>query len=182
MQQSFSAGDTLKIEKNIDGFPSMEFGIAISLRAPGSAIDIKEGAEGVTIAHNGTGFLITVSSATTKTWKSGCHSYAVYMIKGDERYTVEVGHVEIKPDIEAQTDYDGRSHVKKVLDAIEAVIEKRASNDQMSYTIAGRSLSRIPIPELLKLRDVYRIEYNREMKAADIARGEYRGGMLKVRF
>lgn len=54
------------------------------------------------------------------------------------------------------------SHAQKVLDAIEAVLEKRATLDQQRYSIADRELVRTPIPELLLLRDRYRSEVRRE--------------------
>ena len=52
-------------------------------------------------------------------------------------------------------------HVRRVIDAIEAVIERRATKDQKSYSIDGRSLERTPIDELLLLRDRYRAEWQR---------------------
>jgi hypothetical protein len=73
--------------------------------------------------------------------------------------TVEAGEVRIAPDLSAQgAGVDSRDHVRKVLDAIEAVIENRASIDQQSYQINNRSLQRTPLNELLKLRSRYRAE------------------------
>jgi hypothetical protein len=51
----------------------------------------------------------------------------------------------------AQVDgYDGRDHVRRVLDAIEAVIENRATIDQQHYQINNRSLTRILVPAALE--------------------------------
>jgi hypothetical protein len=55
-----------------------------------------------------------------------------------------------------------RTHAKRVLDAIEAVLENRANLDQQSYTVEGKRLDRTPISELLKLRREYQAEYNLE--------------------
>ena len=55
--------------------------------------------------------------------------------------------------------------VQRTLEAIEAVIEKRASIDQERYKINNRELWRTPIPELLVMRDRYRSELRR-LKAA----------------
>ena len=65
----------------------------------------------------------------------------------------------------------GDSHAQTVLDAIEAVIENRASLDQQSYTIAGRRLDRMPIADLLMLRDRYKAEVFKEEVEARIAAG-----------
>lgn len=78
--------------------------------------------------------------------------------------------------------YDGRSIAKKTLDAIEAVILNRASKDQQSYTIAGRSLIRSTPLELLALRKEYRKLYNKELRAEKIANGESPGRKIYVRF
>ena len=69
--------------------------------------------------------------------------------------------------------HDARSHVQRVLDAIEAVLEKRATLDQEQYRINNRELRRTPIADLLKLRDRYRGELAR-MKAAS------KGGLFGV--
>ena len=53
---------------------------------------------------------------------------------------------------------DRADHAEKTLKNIEAVLEGRASNDVMQYSIAGRSLSRIPITELIAWRDALRQE------------------------
>jgi hypothetical protein len=71
---------------------------------------------------------------------------------------------------------------KTVLDAIEAVIENRASQDQMSYSIAGRSLSRMSIDDLMKFRDRYYSEYQEEIKKSRIKNKQDSGNLVKVRF
>jgi hypothetical protein len=72
--------------------------------------------------------------------------------------------------------------LRKVLDAIQATIEGRASQDQMSYSIAGRSLSRMSIDDLLTFRNRYRAEYNEELKKARIKNKQDSGNTIKVRF
>lgn len=73
-----------------------------------------------------------------------------------------------------------KSHAKKVLEKVEAVIENRASKDDLSYTIKGRSLSRIPIQDLLLLRKEYLKEYEKEKRDKDIKEGK--GAGMTVRF
>ncbi|WP_123711612.1 hypothetical protein [Sinobacterium caligoides] len=74
---------------------------------------------------------------------------------------------------------DDRTHAKRVLAAIEAVIEKRASRDQMAYSIDSRSLSRTPIADLMLLRDRYKTMVAMEDKKAA---GVSLIGRLRVRF
>ena len=75
-----------------------------------------------------------------------------------------------------------RSHSKIVLDSIEAVIEGRANMDQSSMSIAGRSLSRMSIDELLTFRDRYKAEWLKEVKLARIKNGDASGNTIKVQF
>lgn len=182
------AGDTLELSLSYEGYsPSDGWLVWIALRGNLKSIDIKASTSGVTVDTSNGCFDITVSPGTTDDYSAGDYQYSVYMYKGSptvtERHTVESGAVTIKSDLAVLTkDSDARSHVKKVLDAIEAVIENRASLDQMSYEIAGRKLSRMPIDDLLKLRDRYKTEYYREKRADRISQGLATNKQVKVRF
>lgn len=72
----------------------------------------------------------------------------------DSRLTVETGRVEILPDPTTATG-DQRSSGERILDAIKSTLEGRVSKDAESYSIEGRSISRTPIADLLRLREVY---------------------------
>lgn len=136
----------------------------------------------ITATESGSEYLIEVASATTAAYTSGTYSWQAYITRtsDSQRISVARGQWTVIPNLSAST-ADSRSHVKKVLDAIEAVIESRASLDQMSYSIAGRSLSRTPINDLLVLRDKYRSEYMRELDADRLSRGLARKNKLLVR-
>ena len=82
------------------------------------------------------------------------------------------------PKISTNTSIDVHSHARIVLSAIEAVIEGRASQDQMSYSIAGRSLSRMPIDDLLTFRDRYKAEWNKEKRLQRGKAGKGNDGII----
>jgi hypothetical protein len=69
-----------------------------------------------------------------------------------------------------------------MLEAINALLEGRATKDQQSYRIGDRELTRIPVPELLKLRDYYKAEAQRETNAAALASGVGRPRTILTRF
>jgi len=77
---------------------------------------------------------------------------------------------------------DTRSHVKKTLDNLEAVLEGKASSDVKAYTIAGRSLEKMPIVELIQWRDKYRAEYRDELRREAIKSGGQGVNAFQVRF
>jgi hypothetical protein len=184
VMDAIKAGTTLEMELTYPGYNSDTYDIEIALRGP-AVIDIKELVPGVTITGSGDTYSIQVTAAATALWTSyGMYWYSIILTDGTKRYEVATGSVEILRNLSAITTgtYDGRSHVKKTLDALEAVIEGRATSDVLSYSIAGRQISKIPITELLTLRDKYKTYYNDELTAEKLARGESAGGKIYVRF
>lgn len=137
----------------------------------------------ITATETTNDYLIEIASATTATYATGVfHWYAFITRTSDsERIAIDDGYAKIELNF-ADTNADHRSHAKKVLDAIEAVLENRASQDQMSYSIAGRSLSRMSIDDLMRFRDRYRAEYNRELKKWRIKNKQDTGNTIKARF
>lgn len=132
---------------------------------------------------NADDFKFTAAAATTVGYVVGDYLWQITATKTATRYTLADGWVSVLDDIAARSAaYDNRTHAKKVLDAIEAVLENRATLDQMAYQIAGRSLSRTPLPDLIKLRALYKDEYEGEQAAAKIAAGLGSGRKIMTRF
>jgi len=136
----------------------------------------------ITASESGSDYIIEVSQSTTAAYTAGVYHWQAYITRtsDSERVTVDSGTWEIKVNRDAATT-DPRNHVKKVLDAIESVIEGRASKDQESYSIQGRALSRTPIADLITLRDKYRAEWVREQRAERIKNNLGHSGVIKVR-
>jgi hypothetical protein len=128
-------------------------------------------------------YYIEVGSSTTASFSVGDYIWEAYITRSSdsERIMVDSGRTEITENL-ANTNADIRSHAKKVLDAIEAVIEGRATIDQSSFSIAGRSLSRMSVDELMTFRDRYKAEYLKEIKLARIRNKQGSGNTIKVRF
>jgi|TARA_R110002153_G_scaffold6540_1_gene29846 hypothetical protein len=75
-----------------------------------------------------------------------------------------------------------RSYNKQCLDAIEAVMLNKASMDQASMSIAGRSLSRTPWTELKDMHELYDRKVKAEIKRARIKNGGRSGNNVPVSF
>jgi|TARA_R100000081_G_scaffold89678_2_gene63076 hypothetical protein len=137
----------------------------------------------ITATETTTDYLVEIASATTAAYTAGEYNWYAFITRSSDsqRIAIDEGHTKLELNF-ANTNADNRSHAKKVLDAIQATIEGRASQDQMSYSIAGRSLSRMSIDDLLKFRDRYRAEYNREIKKLRIKNKQDTGNTIKVRF
>ena len=115
------------------------------------------------------GATLSAAAAVTSQWPAGTYHYGLRALEPGNDGAVEGlegGELRILADISLLEDgHDARSHAQRVLEAIEATIEGRASHDQESYSIKGRSLSRTPLAELLALRSHYRAELARDRAA-----------------
>jgi hypothetical protein len=132
---------------------------------------------------NADDFKFTATAAATAAYVAGDYKWQITATKNPIRYTIADGAVRLLDNIAGRAvAYDNRSHAKKVLDAIEAVIEGRATQDQASYQIGGRSLTKTPIPDLMKLRALYKSEYGDEQALASVDAGQGTGRKILVRF
>lgn len=127
---------------------------------------------------NGVFFRVARTAAQTTPFAAGKYDWVAIVSDGTNKWEVDRGRLNVLSDYVALTFSDNRTHARKVLEAIEAVIEGRASKDQEEYSIGDRSLKRTPIPELLKLRQTYRSEAAAEEALERIANGL--GGSAKV--
>ncbi len=171
-------GDTVKWKKSLpDYLPGDGWELTYAFVLEGASSDHQD----ATATDNGDGtHLVSFSSSD---FEVGIYHWQAYVTKAGERYTVANGQLSVKPDFATLTSgYDNRSHVKKVLDAIEAVLENRASEEQNYIMIGSTQITNIPHGELLALRSKYRIEYQRELQATRLANGLSGGNKIKVRF
>lgn len=176
MQRELIAGDSLDFETTVPGYLASD-GWTLTYRLvprSGSAAVIEFNA-----SASGDDYAIAVAAGATAQWAAGEYSWAAYVSKSGARHTVEDGTITIRPDpgaIPAGT--DTRSHAQIVLDAIEAVIERRATKDQEEYRIGDRMLKHTPLAELRAMRE----EYRREVAAETRKRLGIRSRDVFVRF
>lgn len=153
-----SAGVNFDSLATLTAYPAPDWVLSALLRGP-STIDLVASAEGS--QHR-----FVANGAATKDWTPGVYRYSLRATQGDDVEQIDSGTVEILADVADIV--DGTllvSHARKVLDAIEAVLEKRATQDQQKYVINNRELWRTPIQDLLLLRSTYRAEVRREDSA-----------------
>lgn len=154
---NITAGDTIDFEVGVPGYPRSDgWTLAYRLipRVGSTVISITAGAS----AYNGADYRVQAAASTTALYATGFYAWSALVSRGSERHQVLSGSLQVFADPGVVTTHDNRTHARKTLDAIEAVIEGRASKDQMAYTIGTRSLERTPLEDLLMLRDRYRAE------------------------
>ncbi|MCX7958836.1 MAG: hypothetical protein N3B13_07295 [Deltaproteobacteria bacterium] len=96
-----------------------------------------------------------------------------------ERYEIKSGVVKILPDL-SKNAVDVRSHYKKVLDALESVIENKATADQLSMSIAGVSISRMSADDIIRWYHFYRAKYEEEINKYKLENGSIVSNQIKV--
>lgn len=171
------SGDTIIWNTKVPDYPADE-GWALSYILKSKDANVAS----FNAVADGADYTATITATASTGYSEGEYHYQAFVTKGSERFTVDNGKITIKKNFADSGNYDDRTHAKIVLDAIESVIEGRATKDQESYTIAGRSLARTPIPDLLMMRSRYKAEVVREDRADRIRRGLGHTGRVKVRF
>lgn len=172
-----TAGDFWTWQISESDYPATSYTLTYALVSSDALISL-------TAAASGTDHLIEVAAATTAAYTAGTYHWQAYMTDGDgKRYKIREGTLDVLTDFATQsTGYDNRTHAQKTLDALEAVILGKAASDQLSYSIAGRSLSRMSPDELITWRDHYRAEVAKEKRAERRKRGSATGKQIKVQF
>ncbi len=139
----------------------------------------------ITAAPDGAGHLVELTALQTAiaTGSYGWQAIASRATPKLERILVGTGRTEFVLNYGVDTSTGpNKSHAQRMVEAIEAQLEGRATDGQRSMSINGRSLDRIPVLELMELRRVYRMELRSEEAA--IAQGVTPGKRrrIKVRF
>jgi hypothetical protein len=171
------AGDTFKWKVSLSDFPATNGWTLKYVFTNGSG-----GLGPYSSTADGDEHQMQLSMGATAAWAAGDYTFIAYVTDGTSRVTVDEGAITVKPDRSAAGAYDGRSHAQTTLDAIEAVIENRATLDQMKYAIAGRSLDRTPIADLLVLRATYKKEVAQERRADRVKAGLGINSKIRVEF
>lgn len=165
-------GDRVQWTKSFSEYPATAESWTLNyyLRAnlPGGQINI-------TASASGEEYAVDVSPSVSNGWTPGIYFWEAYVSKTGSRYKVGEGSITLKPDFSAiELPHDGRSHARKTLDSINAVIEGRATSDIQRYVVqaVGRSIDKMPIADLLKFRDYYFAEVKKEEGIANGGRGK----------
>jgi hypothetical protein len=178
MKSEIVAGDTLDFSTEVANYtPADGWTLKFRLvpRVSGTAILLTSAAsDGL---HR-----VQVGPTTTDDWAAGEYSWYSWVEKAGASYSVEQGQVTIKPDPRTTTaPLDNRSHARKVLEAIEAVIEGRASRDQQEYSIGDRTLKRTPMADLIMLQTRYSRLVAAEENEARLANGLGTKNVIRIR-
>ncbi len=156
------AGDSLEWEQSFDSFNTNSYNLSYILINSVGKITITATKD---LVNNE--FKVLVVPLNTLSYAVG--NYKIYAIVESLdlafKQTIDFGYIEVLESIFNSINKDVVSHNSKVLNSIKAVIENRATIDQMSYSIQGRSLSRMPVKDLIYFKQYYEGLVNSEVLA-----------------
>jgi hypothetical protein len=128
-------------------------------------------------------YLFQATSAVSAAFEVGYYHWQleVTQTSSGNRIVVERGEFEAVADLD-NNGADPRSNAEIMLAKIESLLIGRADKDVSSYSIQGRSISKMTISDLLLWRDYYRKEVLKERRDNAIELGRPTKTTMKVRF
>lgn len=128
-------------------------------------------------------YLFTVDSSTSATYDAGLYHWQLEITQtsSGNRIVVDIGDFEFLPDMD-NNQADPRTHAEIMVGKIESLLQGKADSDVSSYSIAGRSLTKLSFQELVDARDHYRREVVKHKNDALMKRGKKSGSTIQVRF
>jgi hypothetical protein len=124
-----------------------------------------------------------VASSASAGWPHGVYDYTLRAVDGSgNKREIETGTVRVQANVDISLPVDGRSHARRVLDAIEATLEGRASDDAQEISIRGRTIKSTPLADLMRMRSVYKAEVRAEEDARRASQGLPSRRLLRTRF
>jgi hypothetical protein len=128
-------------------------------------------------------YLFSVSSVDSALFLPGLYHWQLEITQtsSGNRIVVDIGDFTAVPDMDSNQ-ADPRIHAEIMVDKIETILQGKADSDVASYSIAGRSLTKLSFQELLDARDHYRREVVQHNNKELVKRGKKNGSTIQVRF
>lgn len=179
--QKIVIGDYLLWKRTdlVDDYPLADYSMEYVARITGGgSTEIKVAAQEL----NGT-YVFEVDSATSATFVAGFYHWQLEVTKtatGD-RVVIETGTFTAVEDLDVNG-ADPRTHAEIMIAKIESILQGKADADVSSYSINGRSLTKMSFQDLIEARDFYRKEYVKERRTEDARNGYRSSQTILVRF
>lgn len=158
---ALTAGDRWAWTDSLSDYPATLWTLTYYFRGPSPL-------EAAVATASGADHVIAVAASATAGLKQGAYDWqarAALIATPTTIATVQVGRLTVAANL-ANAAVDHRSFNVRVTEALQATIEGRATTDQLSMSIGGRSLSRMSWDELLSAYDRFKVLAASEKGAA----------------
>ena len=175
----FAIGDFVqwKREDIVGDYPTATHSAEYVARISGGGSEIK-----VTATETSTYYLFTIPSADSASFTKGHYHWQLEVTEtsSGNRIIIDTGTLDIEFDLD--NNVDPRSHAQIMIDKIESILQGKADADVASYSINGRSLTKMSFTDLIDARNFYRQEHAKELQKERALAGETTGATILVRF
>ena len=137
----------------------------------------------ITATDGGGYFLVQVDSTVTASYNAGFYHWQTDVIRNSDqnRITIDRGTFTAVADLD-QNSSDPRTHHEIMLSKIQSLLEGKADQDVSSYSIAGRSLTKMSFQELIDAEKYFAEKVRQEVARLDAKNHRDTGATVKVRF
>ena len=170
-----AAGVTATWQVSLSDYPASTWTLVYTLINSAAKISI-------TATANGVDHLVSVAPATTAGYTAGTYNWQATATDGVDTHVVREGCMEVVALFSAQSTLDARSHAAIMVDAIEAMLQGRASDEQRKFKIGDTEVEYLSPAEIQEWLNFYRNELSAEKRADAMAKGRGSSNIMRVRF
>ncbi len=164
---SLRVGDTWAWSRaDLTNYPASTWTLTYHFRNADDFFDVIASADGEA-------FSISVPAATTAAYTAGSYTWTALVFDGTDRHEVGNGVVNVLADVSVAAAFDGRSLPRRLLDAVNAILESRASADQIDLVNAAAG------DQSFARNTAGLIEYKSKLEL-EVKREEGSGGMKRI--
>lgn len=176
-----TVGDYLQWKRTdlVTDYPVAQYSAEYVARITGGgATEIKVAGD-----ESGGTYLFVVDSATSAAFVPGYYHWQLEITQtsSGNRIVVDTGEFTAVVDLD-DNQADPRIHAEIMVGKIESLLQGKADSDVSSYSIAGRSLTKLSFQELVDARDYYRREIVVHRNKIANAKHQAGSSTIKVRF
>lgn len=141
------AGTTLEYTRTLPDFPASLWTMELVLRGVSMLSKIA--------TEIGDSFVIEITPEESRDLLPGNYQAMELVTEKatQKRYEASIGWVNVLRDLHAAGAGEAQTWEEKTLVIIEAVLQGRATSDMQAYTIGNRSVTKIPVVELIQWRE-----------------------------
>lgn len=172
----FRAGDSVLWVKSLSDYPATGYSLTYYIVGPTKP-------EPIVATQNGSDFSITLSTAYTTALQAGDYWIEGKVTGADGTFTIYAAAIRVLPNFSTiEAGHDGRTHARKMLDALESAQLADGGTRIVSYTIFGeRSVTNMTGEEWLKQHVYWKNLVLSEERQATIDLGNEGAGKVYIR-
>ncbi len=165
MPATFAAGTTVDWTRSYPDYPAVA-GWSLRIYLAGPSASINE----LATPDNAGNWAFTLPSTTTGAMIPGTYRWTERAENAGRFITLDSDVVMVTLDLAQAAAGDAQTWEEKTLAAVEDLLANRAVDGIESYQIAGRSIAKMPIQDLIKLRGQLAAAVNRQRGGGQLGR------------